>query len=242
MPRYGLPFGGGRRNTHTDLPGGTRTRGRSDSAGRGRRRRGVGLVMLIFRRDVVSRRKGRGEVVHHVRGSLAVDIRDGRDRGDHLGLGGHIGLGGSSTLPLSGRHSFLRSSRDGGTLSDCSGGLGLLGVDVALTLALMVDRCGARLRVGSLRGRSHGSRGSGGELVRSNGESAVLGLRSGNRSGGGLAVGAIPIRSALDMPAHVSGRNKSSRGSSRTALSTPNPPESGSCPPPFVPAAGAWSW
>jgi hypothetical protein len=149
----------------------------------------VGLVMLIFRRDVVSRRKGRGEVVHHVRGSLAVHIRDGRDRGDHLGLGS------SSTLPLSGRHSFLRSSRDGGTLSDCSGGLGLLGVDVALTLALMVDRCGARLRVGSLRGRSHGSRGSGGELVRSNGESAVLGLRSGNRSGEGLAVGAIPIRS-----------------------------------------------
>jgi hypothetical protein len=159
----------------------------------GGNRRGVGLVMLIFRWDVVSRGKGRGEVVHHVRGSLAVHVRDGRDRGDHLGLRGHIGLGGSTTLPLAGRQPFLRSSGDGCTLSDGSGGFGLLGIDVALAVAVRVYGCGARLRVGSLCGRSHGSRGSGSELVRSDGESAVLGLRSGDRSGEGLSVGAIPV-------------------------------------------------
>jgi len=153
-------------------------------------RRRLMLVMLVFWWDVViSRRHGTCKITHHtrMRTGLAVHIGNLRDGWDNIGLTGHVRGGRAGCFLAFGRwESFLRSLRDGSTVTDGSSGfcLGLCMVVGWTGLSCCMSRCG------------HGSRGSGGEFVRSDRQATILSFGRWDWAGKGLTVGSEAIRSA----------------------------------------------
>lgn len=169
-----------------------------------KRRVGRALV-VVFRRNVVSRRHWRGERPGHdrprgrMRRGLAVHVRyGGHGRGEVLSrpigvavgvsgmlLGSEFGSrGGLGFFAFARGHAFFRASRGRGTVAKSSGRVGLL----------VVFHMSMRGR-GSLSARSERGRRRGSELVRSDGKTAVFRFRSRDGSSERLTIGPKAIGS-----------------------------------------------
>lgn len=138
----------------------------------GSRRGQVLLVGIVLRRDVSVWRLER----HHgrcvgVRGSCSVHIGDLGDWRDLIRLLGDIAR---QDLFAFARWKTFLGSGSGSSVTNLGGSIGLLGAGSA---GVMLFGMGVR---GSLGRSGHGGRGGSGELVRSDGETTVLGLGGSN--------------------------------------------------------------